>query len=98
MAYLVGILIGLVVGSLAAWLVLVSFTGNKLAAARRTRQLMLTEARKEAEALRREAEIEAKEAAVTHRADVERELQGSGPTSSAIASASTPARTTPSGA
>jgi len=75
-AYLVGILIGLVVGSLAAWLVLVSFTGNKLAAARRTRQLMLTEGRKEAEALRREAEIEAKEAAVKHRADVERELQG----------------------
>ena len=76
MAYLVGILIGLVVGSLAAWLVLVSFTGNKLAAARRTRQLMVTEGRKEAEALRREAEIEAKEAAVKHRADVERELQG----------------------
>ena len=76
MAYLVGILIGLVVGSLAAWLVLVSFTGNKLAAARRTRQLMLTEAKKEAEALRREAEIEAKEAAVKHRADIERELQG----------------------
>ena len=76
MAYVVGILIGLVVGSLAAWLVLVSFTGNKLAAARRTRQLMLTEARKEAEAVRREADLEAKEAAVKHRADVERELQG----------------------
>jgi ribonuclease Y len=75
-AYVVGILIGLVVGSLAAWLVLVSFTGNKLAAARRTRQLMLTEARKEAEALRREAELEAKETAVKHRADVERQLQG----------------------
>jgi ribonuclease Y len=75
-AYVVGILIGLVIGALAVWLILVSFTGNKLAAARRTRQLMLTEARKEAEALRREAEIEAKEAAVKHRADVERELQG----------------------
>jgi ribonuclease Y len=75
-AYVVGILIGLVVGSLAAWLVLVSFTGNKLAAARRTRQLMLTEARKEAEAVRREADLEAKEVAAKHRADVERELQG----------------------
>jgi ribonucrease Y len=75
-AYLVGILIGLVVGALAAWLVLVSFTGNKLAAARRTRQLLITEARKEAEALRREAELEAKEAAVRHRSEVERELQG----------------------
>ena len=75
MAYVVGILIGLVAGSLAVWLVLVSFTGNKLAAARRTRQLMLGEARNEAEALRREAELEAKEAAVKHRAEVERELQ-----------------------
>jgi ribonucrease Y len=74
-AYVVGILIGLVAGSLAVWLVLVSFTGNKLAAARRTRQLMLGEARNEAEALRREAELEAKEAAVKHRAEVERELQ-----------------------
>jgi ribonucrease Y len=75
-AYLVGILIGIAVGALAAWLVLVSFTGNKLAAARRTRQLLITEARKEAEALRREADLEAKEAAVKHRAEVERELQG----------------------
>ena len=76
MAYLVGILIGIAVGALAAWLILVSFTGNKLAAARRTRQLLITEARKEAEALRREAELEAKEAAVKHRAEVESELQG----------------------
>jgi len=75
-AYLVGILIGIALGALAAWLVLVSFTSNKLAAARRTRQLLVTEARKEAEALRREAELEAKEAAVRHRAEVERELQG----------------------
>ena len=76
MAYLVGILIGIAVGALAAWLILVSFTSNKLAAARRTRQLLITEARKEAEALRREADLEAKEAAVKHRAEVERELQG----------------------
>ena len=75
MAYVVGILIGLVVGSAAVWLVLVSFTGSKLAAARRTRQLMLAEARTEADAARREAELEAKEAAVKHRAEVERELQ-----------------------
>ncbi len=76
MAYVVGILIGLVAGSLAVWLVLVSFTGSKLAAARRTRQLMLSEARNEADAVRRESELEAKEAAVRHRAEVERELQG----------------------
>jgi ribonucrease Y len=75
-AYLVGILIGIAVGAVAAWLILVSFTSNKLAAARRTRQLLITEARKEAEALRREAELEAKEAAVKHRTEVEGELQG----------------------
>jgi ribonuclease Y len=74
-AYVVGILIGLVVGSAALWLVLASFTGSKLAAARRTRQLMLAEARTEADAARREAELEAKEAAVRHRAEVEKELQ-----------------------
>jgi ribonuclease Y len=74
-AYVVGILIGIAVGALAAWLVLVSFTGSKLAAARRTRQLMLSEARNEAEALRREADLEAKEAAVTYRSQVEGELQ-----------------------
>jgi ribonuclease Y len=71
----VGILIGLVAGCAAAWLVLVSFTGSKLATARRTRQLMIAEARNEAEALRREAEVEAREAAVRYRSDAERELQ-----------------------
>ena len=75
MAYVVGILIGLVAGAAAVWLVLVSFTGSKLAAARRTRQLMLTEARNEADAVRREADLESKESAVKYRADVERELQ-----------------------
>jgi ribonuclease Y len=74
-AYVVGILIGLVAGAAAVWIGLVSFTGSKLAAARRTRHLILGEARTEAEALKREAELEAKEAAVTLRADVEHELQ-----------------------
>jgi len=74
-AYVVGILIGLVAGCAAAWLVLVSFTGSKLATARRTRQLMIAEARNEAAVLRREAEVEARETAVRYRSDVERELQ-----------------------
>jgi len=74
-AYVVGILIGLAVGAAAVWLALVSFRGNKLAAARRSRQLMLAEARNEADALRRGADLEAKEAAVTYRSEVERELQ-----------------------
>ncbi|HST26351.1 MAG TPA: ribonuclease Y [Gaiellaceae bacterium] len=76
MAYLVGILIGLAAGSAAVWIVLASFAGNKLAAARRARLLLVSEARNEAEAIRRGAELEAKESAVTHRAEVERELQG----------------------
>jgi ribonuclease Y len=74
-AYVVGILIGLVVGAAAVWVVLAFFTGSKLAAARRTRHLMIAEARTEADAVRREAELAAKEAAVKHRADIERELQ-----------------------
>jgi ribonucrease Y len=75
LAYGVGILIGLALGAAIVWLVLVSFTGSKLAAARRTRQLMLSEARNEADAVRREADLEAKESAVKYRSEVERELQ-----------------------
>ena len=75
MAYVVGILIGLAAGAAAVWIVLATFAGSKLAAARRTRHLILSEARTEADALRREADLEAKEAAVRHRSDVERELQ-----------------------
>jgi len=74
-AYVVGILIGLVAGAAAAWAALAWLTGSKLAAARRTRHILLSQARTEAEAIRRESELEAKEAAVRLRADVERELQ-----------------------
>jgi ribonucrease Y len=74
-AYVVGILIGLVAGVAAAWLTLVYLTGSKLAAARRTRQLLLSEARTEAEAVRREADLQAKEASVMLRAEVEQEVQ-----------------------
>ena len=63
-----------VVALAVAWLVLTG--SSKLAAARRTRQLMLQEAQREAEALRREAQLEAKEEAVRLREEVERELSG----------------------
>ncbi len=75
MAYVVGILIGLAAGAGAVWIALTTFTGSKLAAARRTRHLILTEARTEADALRREAELQAKEEAVRLRADLEAEIQ-----------------------
>src|SRR4051794_10523456 len=43
---------------------------------RRTRQLLLAEARREAEAVRREAQIESREEAVRLRSEVESEVQG----------------------
>jgi ribonuclease Y len=49
--------------------------GSRLEAARRTRTLLLAEARREAEATRREAQIEAREQAVKVRAELEHELR-----------------------
>jgi ribonucrease Y len=50
------------------------FTDSKLAAARRTRSLLLAEARREADALRRESELAAKEDAARVRGETERDL------------------------
>jgi len=71
----IGIVIGLVAGGalVVAWLALTG--SSKLAAARRTRQLLVQEARHEADALRREAQLEAKEEAVRLREQLERELK-----------------------
>jgi uncharacterized membrane protein YccC len=74
MLVVIGIAIGLVVGIGLAFLFLSLFTGSRLAAARRTRQLLITEARREADALRREAQIEAREEAVKLRAEIEDEV------------------------
>ena len=74
MGIVIGIVIGLVAGGalVIAWL---AFTGSSsLAAARRTRQLLIQEARQEADALKREAQLESKEEAVKLREEVEREL------------------------
>ncbi|MER3409341.1 MAG: ribonuclease Y [Thermoleophilia bacterium] len=76
MAYIVGIVIGLAAGFALAWFVLVRLAGAKLEAARRTRSLILAEAHREVEALRREAEIAARENAVRLRAEIENELAG----------------------
>ena len=64
MAIVIGILIGLTAGALGAIVVLRSLTGTRLAQARR-----------EAEALKREAQLAAKEEAVKLRADIEHDLQ-----------------------
>ena len=74
MPYVVGILIGLVAGFAGAWALVSFFTDSKLAAARRTRNLLLDEARREADALRRESELAAKEEAARVRSETEREL------------------------
>jgi ribonucrease Y len=74
MFVVIGILIGLGAGAALAFIALYALTGSRLAAARRTRQLLLTEARREAEAMRREAQIEAREQSVKLRAEVEQEV------------------------
>jgi len=74
MLVLVGLLIGLAAGAGATFLALRLAAGSRLEAARRTRALLLVEARREADALRREAQIEAREESVKLRAGGESEL------------------------
>src|SRR5215468_6639073 len=75
MAIGIGILIGLVVGAALTVAFLALSGGSRLAAARRTRQLLLQEAQREAESLRREAQLEAKEESVRLREDLERDVK-----------------------
>ncbi|HKD32797.1 MAG TPA: ribonuclease Y [Gaiellaceae bacterium] len=76
MLVVIGIAIGLVLGAGLAFLSLYALTGSRLAAARRTRQLLISEAKRDAESLRREAQIEAREEAVKIRAQIEQEVAG----------------------
>jgi ribonuclease Y len=75
MAIVIGIIIGLIVGAALAIAALAANGGSRLTAARRQRELMLEEARREADALRREAQLEAKEQSVRLREDIEREVK-----------------------
>src|SRR5216110_2360263 len=74
MFVVIGTVIGLIAGAALAFVAIRAITGSRLAAAHRTRQLLLTEARREAEAMRREAQIEAREQSVKIRAEVEQEV------------------------
>jgi ribonuclease Y len=74
MLIVIGIVIGLAVGAAAAFGALYAVTGSRVAAARRTRKLLLDEAKREADALRREAQIEAREESVQLRAQAEEEV------------------------
>src|SRR6266542_262023 len=75
MSALIGILIGLAGGAGGALLALRLFEGSRLEAARRTRTLLLAEARREAEATQRESQIEAREQSVRLRAEIEHEVR-----------------------
>jgi ribonuclease Y len=75
MGVVIGILVGLVAGGALTVAALVFTGGSRLAAARRTRQLLLQDARREADALRREAQLEAKEEAVRLREELERDVK-----------------------
>ncbi len=71
----VGIVVGVVAGAAATFLGLRLLSGSRLEAARRTRALLLDEARREAESTRREAQIEAREQAVRLRTEIEDEVR-----------------------
>jgi ribonuclease Y len=75
MGIVIGILVGLVAGGGLAVAALALTGGSRLAAARRTRQLLIQEARGEADALRREAQLAAKEEAVQLREELERDVK-----------------------
>src|SRR5712691_5839578 len=72
---LVAVVIGVAVGAAGTLLTVRLLAGSRLEAARRTRVLILEEARSAAEATRRETAIETREQAVKLRADLESELR-----------------------
>src|ERR1700730_5433049 len=75
MSVVIGILIGVIVGGIAGGFVSGLYRTSRLKAAQRTRQHLLADGQREAEALRREAQVEAREQAITLRAEIEEELQ-----------------------
>ena len=75
MLIVIGILIGLAVGAAAGVLLMRLWATSRLTEAGRTRDLILAEARQAADALRREAQIEARERDVKLRTEVEAELR-----------------------
>jgi ribonucrease Y len=68
------LVIGLLLAAAVTVIALRLLGASRLGAAQRMRELLLTEAKREAEAIRREATIAAREEAVRVRAEVEREI------------------------
>jgi ribonuclease Y len=75
MLVVIGILIGLAAGAVVGALALRAWQVSRLTAAERDRELILSEAKRQAEALRREAQIDAREQSVKLRSQIEQELQ-----------------------
>src|SRR5438552_1006741 len=70
-----GIVIGVVAGGMLGALIIRAVGASRFDKALRTRQQLLTDAEREAEAMRREARVEAREEAVRLRAAIEAEVQ-----------------------
>src|SRR4051812_1210785 len=75
MLVVVAVLIAVAAGVAGTLLMLRALAGSHLEAARRERNLLLEEGRRDAEATRREAAIEAREQAIKVRAELEAELR-----------------------
>ena len=75
MLTVVAAVIGVVVGALAAALVLLAVSRSRVRTAEEDRRRILGDAEREAEAIRREAQVEAREQAVQLRSEIEAEVQ-----------------------
>ena len=75
MLVVAGIAIGIVVGVLAAVVTIAMLEKSRLGELRRRRTLLITEAEREAESIRREAQIETRERELTLRAEIEDEVR-----------------------
>jgi ribonuclease Y len=76
MLVVAGIAIGIVLGALAAVVAIVLMEKGRLGELRRRRTLLIAEAEREAEALKREAQIETRERELALRGAIEEEVQG----------------------
>jgi ribonuclease Y len=75
MLLVVGILIGLAAGAAGAYVVARLILGNRLQAATEERERVLADAERDAEAIRREAQVESRELAVRLRSEVDQEVK-----------------------
>ena len=76
MLTVVAVLIGILVGALLAAALLLAFSRSRVRKATDERGRILADAQREAEALRREAQVDAREQAVQLRSEIESEVQG----------------------